>query len=246
MSLTALVLALTPATARERELPFSPGEKLSYKLRWGPVPVAEALFEVRAMTTVNEKPSLHFAVSGRTSSTIDVIYKVRGQADAYAHPSMSGSLLYKQDHTERRKHRNITLTFDQANRQVQYSKFGDKRPPISLQAGCFDPLSLLYHFRTLDFFNQTNLKLSVTDGKKCILLRIKNSGRQTVTIASGTYDTYLLEPDTSNFGGIFKQSKNPTLKIWITADQHRIPVKVSSKVLVGSFVGELVSASGLK
>jgi len=31
------------------------------------------------------------------------------------------------------------------------------------------------------------------------------------------------------------------IKIWITADERMIPVKLASKVVVGSFVGELVS-----
>jgi len=34
--------------------------------------------------------------------------------------------------------------------------------------------------------------------------------------------------------------------LWVTADKRRIPVKIKSKVVVGSFVGELVSATGLK
>jgi hypothetical protein len=32
------------------------------------------------------------------------------------------------------------------------------------------------------------------------------------------------------------------MKLWITADKRRIPVKIKSKVIVGSFVGELISA----
>jgi hypothetical protein len=35
--------------------------------------------------------------------------------------------------------------------------------------------------------------------------------------------------------------KNEKLRVWVTADKRHIPVKIKSKVKVGSFVGELIS-----
>jgi hypothetical protein len=65
--------------------------------------------------------------------------------------------------------------------------------------------------------------------------------REKVTVLSGTYDTYLVEPSLEHIGGVFKKSKDAKLQIWVTADARRIPVKIKSKVAVGSFVGELMS-----
>jgi hypothetical protein len=65
-------------------------------------------------------------------------------------------------------------------------------------------------------------------------------------VKSGTYDTYLIEPEIKHIGGVFEKSKNAKIKLWVTADKRKIPVKIKSKVVVGSFVGELVSATGLK
>jgi hypothetical protein len=64
--------------------------------------------------------------------------------------------------------------------------------------------------------------------------------RETITLVSGTYDTYLVEPDLKHIGGVFQKSPHAKLKIWVTADSRRIPVKVRSKVVVGSFVAELI------
>jgi hypothetical protein len=50
-----------------------------------------------------------------------------------------------------------------------------------------------------------------------------------------------VEPNLEHIGGVFKKSKDAKLKIWVTADSRRIPVKIKSKVAVGSFVGELMS-----
>ena len=50
-----------------------------------------------------------------------------------------------------------------------------------------------------------------------------------------------MEPDLEHVGGVFKRSKDAKVQIWVTADERRIPVKIKSKVAVGSFVGELLS-----
>ena len=39
---------------------------------------------------------------------------------------------------------------------------------------------------------------------------------------------------------VFKKSKKAKIQIWLTADDRRIPVRIKSKVVVGSFVADLV------
>ena len=73
--------------------------------------------------------------------------------------------------------------------------------------------------------------------------RIKK--RESLTVAHGTYDIFLVEPELQHIGGVFQKSKDVKLKIWVTADARRIPIKITSKVVVGSFVAELISATGL-
>jgi len=65
-------------------------------------------------------------------------------------------------------------------------------------------------------------------------------------LSIGTYDTFLIEPEIEHVGGVFEKSKNAKIQVWVTADRRRMPVKIKSKVVVGSFVGELVSATGLE
>jgi uncharacterized protein YpmB len=84
----------------------------------------------------------------------------------------------------------------------------------------------------------------VTDGKKNVIGRLKIVRRETIEVGGKEYDTYLMEPETRHIGGVFKDSKNPKIQLWITADKRRILVKARSEVVVGSFVGELISSEG--
>ena len=58
---------------------------------------------------------------------------------------------------------------------------------------------------------------------------------------AGEFDTYKVEPDTKDLAGVFKKSKGARLFIWVTKDARHIPVKISSKVFIGSFTAELTS-----
>jgi hypothetical protein len=40
---------------------------------------------------------------------------------------------------------------------------------------------------------------------------------------------------------VFKKSRNASLRIWVSADEKHIPVRISSKVVVGSFTAELIA-----
>ncbi|MBW1778100.1 MAG: DUF3108 domain-containing protein, partial [Deltaproteobacteria bacterium] len=57
-------------------MPFSPGERLTFRLKWGFIPVGEAVLEVNPVTTFNGLPSYHFSVSAKSNAFVDIFYKV--------------------------------------------------------------------------------------------------------------------------------------------------------------------------
>jgi hypothetical protein len=84
----------------------------------------------------------------------------------------------------------------------------------------------------------------VTDGKKHVLGVAEVVRRETITVPAGTFDTFLIEPDLAQVGGVFEKSPDAKIQLWVSADHRRLPVKLKSKVVVGSFSGELVSMAG--
>ena len=230
--------------AVEQPFPFHPGEKLTFQVRWSFIPAGEAVLEILPVETLHGAKSYHFVMIAQTYPFIDIFYKVRDRVDAYTDKDMTHSVLYKKRKKGKTK-RNVVVNFDWEKQQAQYSNFGKKRKPISILAGSFDPLSVFYAFRLHDRKKNPEIKAPVTDGKKCVMGKAKILKREEIKVASGTYDTYLVEPDLQHIGGVFEKSKDAKLKIWVTADKRRIPVKVKSQVIVGSFVAELISAEGI-
>jgi hypothetical protein len=59
-----------------------------------------------------------------------------------------------------------------------------------------------------------------------------------VRVPAGTYDAFVLDLDVTTDSGLFK--KGGENRIWVTADARHVPVRISSKIGLGSFEAELV------
>ncbi|MBW2615862.1 MAG: DUF3108 domain-containing protein [Deltaproteobacteria bacterium] len=244
---TALLTTLTfigNANADENTFPFHAGEKLVFEAKWGFIPAGEAVLEVLPVETINGVKSRHFVMTAKTYPFIDLFYKVRDRIDSYADVGMTHSVLYKKQKRGRSK-KDVVVDFNWEKKKAKYSKNGKMRRLISILSGSFDPLSVFYAFRIHELKEGLVIKVPVTDGKKCVMGTAKVIKREKINVNGRTYDTYLVEPDLEHIGGVFEKSKNAKLQLWVTADKLQIPVRIKSKVVVGSFVGDLISAKGI-
>ena len=241
---TALMIILgftKDVKAIEKNFPFQPGEKLIFQAKWGIVPVGEIILEVLPMATVNGIKSHHFAMTTNTYSFMDIFYKIQEKSNGYTDADMTRSILYKKE-SKGRHPRNVVVNFNWGKHEAAYSNFGEKMKPIAIPPGSFDPLSIFFVIRLYDLKESLEINLPVSDGKKCISVKATVLKREDIKLANKTYDTYLVEPDIESISDIFKKSKDPKVKIWFTADERKIPVKIKSRLGVGSFIFELVSA----
>ncbi|MBW2120067.1 MAG: DUF3108 domain-containing protein [Deltaproteobacteria bacterium] len=230
--------------ADENVFPFHTGEKLTLQAKWGFIAAGEAVLEVLPVEIVNGVKSCHFVMTLKTYPFIDLFYKVRDRIDSYADVGMTHSILYKEQKRGRSK-KDVVVNINREKREAKYSKNGKMRRLISILPGSFDPLSVFYAFRIHELKEGLVINVPVTDGKKCIMGIAKVIKREKINVNGRTYDTYLVEPDLEHIGGVFEKSKDAKLQLWVTADKLQIPVRVKSKVIVGSFVGDLISAEGI-
>jgi len=232
--------------AHASPLPFAPGEKLIYALRWENVPAGELRLEILPIATVNGNPSYHFVMTAKSNSTVDIFCKIRDRIDAFADINMTRSVLYTKEQNGSRGLRREEVRFDWAASQVQFKDLSNTHAPIALQPGSFDPLSAFYYTRMAVSGQTPSVNRPVTDGKRSFIGNAQVIGRESVTLQNGRiYNTLILQPDLGLFGGIFKGDKKAKLRVWITDDEKRIPVQIKVKVKVGHFIGELVSAEGI-
>jgi hypothetical protein len=222
-----------------------PGEKLTYALHWENIPAGELQLEIRPITTIGGIRAYHFVMTVRSNSAVDFFVKIRDRIDAYADIPMNHSIYYQKGQSGESKREEV-IEFDWQEGKARYTDTGRAHASIDLTPGSFDPLSAFYFTRMMISEETPKLERPVTDGKRNFVGNASMVRREIITLKNGkTYDTFCLKPDMGLFGGVFKESKNAQLLVWVTADEKRIPVQIKSKVKVGYFIGELVSVEGV-
>ncbi|WP_320174655.1 DUF3108 domain-containing protein [Maridesulfovibrio sp.] len=221
----------------ESKLPFHPGEKIEYNLYWT---VFHAGYAELTTSKGNGTSGPIFNATARTNDFVDVFYKVRNRIESITTPGMDSALYYFKKQREGDYHRDITLQFDWNTFSVtRYGSDGTFRQKLPIYPGEFDPLSILFSFRNQPLEVGYEFVCPITDGKKSVIGRAMVTGRETITVAGKEYDTFVIEPEIKDLGGVFKKSPDATLKMWFTVDELHIPVKVKSEVSVGHFSVEL-------
>jgi hypothetical protein len=234
---------LSSATAGDKH-PFKPGEKMYFVLKYGVMPAGAATLEVHDMDEMQGAEAYHFIMTARSNPFLDIFFKVRDRIDSYADADMSHSLYYKKDQKEGKTRRKIRVAFDWAKNEATYVNFDSEPQVISLLPGTFDPLSVFYYSRLLDFQKKDEFEYPVTDGEKNMLGILRVIGQETISVPAGVFETLVLEPDLQKVEGVFSKKQRAKIKLWLTNDERRLLVQMKSKARVGSFVAELVSFEG--
>lgn len=251
-----LLLLAANAGAGEPDRAFSPGEKLTFQIKWGPIPAGEAVLEVLPVEKRNDAPVYHFVMEVKTNAFLDLFYYYRTRIDAYAELQMNRSLHYRQRTKTGRKTKDVVVDFDWQANLAHFHRtetfFDSKGKPhlkslkTPLLPGTFDPLSAFYYTRLPTLQERTLIERPVSDGKRTLRANLKVIGREIVVLNGRSYDTFLVQPDLKGVNPVFEKEAGAAILIWVSADDRRIPIKLKSKVSVGSFTGELVGVEGVR
>lgn len=243
--LLALLLALvaTPSMADWQQAPALDslvGERLDFTLKWGIISAAKARLEILE----REDGAIILRASARTIPFLDAIYPVRETVEsAVTPPDMRVQRYIKSGKEGRGPTGEDEILFDWELKTAVHTRDGESRDPIEVPEGVQDPLSSFYAYRASKVQDYGPVVLDVTDGKKVTAGEVRVVGREKVKVPAGTFDAVIVEPEIEGVGGIFKKSPNASIRIWLTDDEWRTPLKLRSKVSVGHFTAVLTKMS---
>jgi len=241
--LGAFLFLLFLVANAETSLPFVSGERLEYEMKWGFFPVGYATMEVSQNESVEGNKSFLVDFSVRTNSFADTFYKVRTSITSLLDSSFSRTLSYTKSQREGSTRREIQVDYDYEKGECRYVLNGSTPQVLSIPGPCFDPLSIAYYFRVHPIEPDSTKELPVCDGKKFRQVLVRSGSSKMTSLPVGKISVIETVPAMENLGGVFNKSPDGLLKVWYSNDDRRIPVKVSSKVVVGSFTATLVKAN---
>ena len=241
-SVLSVCMLLLAVAGRADPLPFAPGEKLFYEVRWEQVPVARVSLEVGTVEEIRGEPAYHFVFRARTYPALDVLFPVDGHIGGYTDLGLTRSFRLEKDMREGWTRRAYRVDFDWGRGVADYKKSGKTRRSVALTEGTLDMLSILYYVRSLPLTAGMTVARPINSGKKIHPAQALVVRKETILVGGRPWSAFLIEPDVRKAGGIFKKSDKPRFLFWISADERKLPLKVVSKVWVGSFFVELTDA----
>ncbi len=219
---------------------FKVGEKLTFDVNYGFVTAGVAEYSIPKITKIAGREVYNIVFQVNTVSAFDPFYKVRDRYETYLDVEGLFPWRFEQHIREGGYSRDFSAFFDQRKGKAKTSE-GSYDIPKYVN----DIVSAFYYARTLDFSklkegDKIHLENFYKD--KVYPLDVIYRGKERINVSAGTFDCIILEPLVLE-GGLFKSEGN--IVVWLTDDKLRIPVKVKTKILIGSIDAELTDYSGL-
>lgn len=245
----ASILAQTPT----RDIPFTFGENLHFEVTYGWVDLAEAQLQI-SNKVILENSQAYFKIDayGKTKGAASLFGKVNDNWGTHLNTQSLLPRLSYRHIEEGRYRRNEKVYFDQVNKKATLELYDRENKKVkevkvfSLPGTVQDLVSGFYFLRTLDLTTLRKGQEVLIRGffdKEIYNLKLIFEGTETLETNLGIKETYIFSPripKNSLFRGDYP------VKVWITKDAYKIPVKIKADLFIGSLNIDITTAKGLK
>ena len=237
-----LALLLPPGSIEaeglgETKRPFQIGERLTYNVSWLNLTAAIAVMEVDKMEGRNGDAAAKLIGTAHSTPIITKFFPVDNRVES----ELDLDTLVPEHMTFRRregkKKEDIEYVFHQKEGTVTAVR-GGTTESLPIPAGTQDIISCLYYTRAvLPPKPGASLKMNVYHDKKNRPVEVRVEGIESIEGAWGKAETVrvlVIMP----FHGLFMNQGN--IRVWVTNDETKTPLRMKAKVVLGSIVADLV------
>jgi hypothetical protein len=238
--------------------PFSIGEQLVYRIKWDPpwylffLPSMEAgEVEVQLLgdAQYKNKKAWKIVFTGRSSGTLMKMsgMKIEDEYIFYAEPEAFCALGASEKIREGKRKRQIEVEYLRETNQLHFLEMDESVVPPKLKKdemkndipSCVkDPFSALYVYRRSDLKpgHEQQFVLGYNNRIKEVKTHVEK--QEPVDTPAGKFSAWNISTS-SLMGGLFKDGGQ--FRVWLSADQRKIPVQFEVKVSLGKVLGKLKS-----
>lgn len=209
----------------------SASERLDFEISWIGISVGLAYIE----RTGIEKPIIRTGVD--STGWISRVYKVEDRA--YSVLTSEGM----PEHFEIRQHNGRKTAHKEAffgNGTIRYidHQSGETRE-VKAEAVYYDVLSGFQQLRGMKIQPGSSLFLNIFDSGKIGKMEVKALRRESVETPDGSIPALVVKPELIT-EGLFRHEGS--ILIWLSDDERRLPLRVETKMAVGTVVARLITS----
>jgi hypothetical protein len=240
LSLLALVVICFTVFLPCKANAYSVPEKLVFDLTWTGIKAGTATQEI-----VRENGVTRIISTARSAAWISVFFPVEDRIETVLDDSESAGpglpKTYRMMIHEGRTRRDKEIIFDHAKQIALYlDHLNGEKKSFNIEKDTLDTLSSFYHLRSMPLEVGKSVFVTVFDGKRLWNTEIRVLRKEKIETCLGRFNTIVVQP-LMKAEGIF--DKRGDMYIWLTDDARRLPVKMKTKVPVGSITATLVGGS---
>ncbi len=222
-----------------------PEEHFSYRASWSGIPVAKAKIDMRPFWQENKK-FYQVDIQARSLKYLDLLFKVRDSITSIfeANSLRPHRFVFRQQEN-RKESLTEALYMPKSNHWlVQLEEEQELRQYKVASEDTLDPVAAYYRLRSLNWTVGDHLQLNVfVGGEKRYPLSLKIVTKERISTKAGDFGAYRIVSRLT----YLKKSGDPKevreAVVWISADESKVLLKVSSRVWIGELTIELVDSS---
>jgi hypothetical protein len=212
---------------KRAKVPFGPGERLEYEVRFGSLRVGSAQMEVVSLDNLRGRPAWHTAFWVRGGN---FLYRVNDVYESWMDAETLSSLRFVQELEEGGKE--VERRFEIYPERAVYVLTTEK--PLVEEKSVSQPLddgSFLYFLRTipLEVGKTYDFDRYFKPDRNPVRIRVLRKER--IKVPAGTFNAIVVQPVIKT-KGIF--SENGHAEVWLSDDDRHIVLQLKSKLSFGS------------
>lgn len=220
---------------------FDIPEKLEYDLTWTGIKAGTSTLEI-----IDLGDSIKIISTAKSAKWVSVFYTVDDRIESTLKKNPQAQFVgqpynYRVKLREGRHRRDKEVSFNHNTAKIIYrNHLTSEEKEFALTSGIMDPLSSFYYIRTQKLVVGKPVYVTVFDSKRVYDVEVQVLKKEKLELPSGTVDTILIKPILKSEGIFYRKGD---IYIWLSDDEKRIPVKLKTKVPVGSIIATLVSGA---
>jgi hypothetical protein len=257
-AISATFLLSQEGAAEAPPLPFRIGERLIYTIKWDPpwylfflpaMEAGEADLQLVGETEYQNKKAMKIVLKAHSSGSLA---KLAGMAVAdefvfFSEPRTFCTLAVSQRIREGKRKRQIDIEYFPEEHRLHFREMDESVVPAKLKRelikndipSCIqDPFSALYVYRTSPLRQDHIQTFMLGDNDKVKEVQCRVEKQESIEVPAGKFSAWKIITR-ALMGGLFKEGGQ--FKIWLSADDRKIPIQFEVHVRLGRVLGKLKS-----
>lgn len=243
MKRSILLMLFMGAFAFLNAVVFMDGEKLTFHVKYGLINAAEATLEAKT-SSFQGAPVWALSTTAKTHPFFDKVFKVRDKVESLWDKDLLLPRKFSKNLQEGKYRQYRVHTYDHQKNSSTYQKWDFKKSvfdssEMDIPSETQDILSAFYSVRNAPLSVGKSVMVNIVADGRTMKTEIKVHRKEKQKTIFGEIECLVIEPKLRG-DAVFKQSGR--ILIWLTDDEYKIPVRLESKVTIGSFVATLENA----